>query len=250
VNFGQAIEVLKAGGRVARGGWNGRGMYLELQRPDANSKMSLPYIYMRTVQGDLVPWLASQTDVLGEDWSEVGRPAEGVHLRAAAVVAGKSAMLLVLCLLAVLVLAPAVALAQTTAPAASSPLSGLLAQFLTPAGIATIVGTLASIIFGIWKLSDLRKKQVSEAIHNGFHLVEDLAVTTDNTIDDKVAAGLKAIDDYMAAHGWRALKPDEVEQAKLGFSALNGQSKVAEKAASLAAAAAATAVKNADPPAP
>jgi hypothetical protein len=68
VNFGDAIAALKAGQKVARSGWNGRGMWLALQVPDVNSKMSLPYIYMSTVTGDLVPWLASQTDVLAEDW--------------------------------------------------------------------------------------------------------------------------------------------------------------------------------------
>jgi len=69
MNFGQAIEALKAGHKVARAGWNGKNMWLALQRPDTNSKMTLPYIYMFTAQGDLVPWLASQTDVLAEDWS-------------------------------------------------------------------------------------------------------------------------------------------------------------------------------------
>lgn len=69
LNFGQALEHLKAGGTVARVGWNGKGMWLALQRPDAGSKMTLPYIYMSTAQGDLVPWLASQTDMLAEDWT-------------------------------------------------------------------------------------------------------------------------------------------------------------------------------------
>ena len=69
-DFGEAIAILKAGGRVSRTGWNGKGMWLELQVPDAHSKMTLPYIYMSTAQGDLVPWLASQTDVLAEDWAE------------------------------------------------------------------------------------------------------------------------------------------------------------------------------------
>ena len=68
MNFGLAIELLKNGYRVAREGWNGRGQHLELQRPDAHSKMTLPYIYITTVQGDRVPWLASQTDMLAEDW--------------------------------------------------------------------------------------------------------------------------------------------------------------------------------------
>lgn len=67
-DFGEAIAFLKAGWVVWRDGWNGKGMYLQVQSPDAHSKMSLPYIYMRTAQGDLVPWLASQTDMLSEDW--------------------------------------------------------------------------------------------------------------------------------------------------------------------------------------
>lgn len=73
MNFGQAIEALKSGKKVARKGWNGKNMYLELQRPDEHSKMTLPYIYMRTAQGDFVPWLASQTDMLAEDWIIVDR---------------------------------------------------------------------------------------------------------------------------------------------------------------------------------
>lgn len=70
-NYSTALDALKSGYRVARAGWNGKGMWLALQRPDAHSKMTLPYIYMRTAQGDLVPWLASQTDLLAEDWELV-----------------------------------------------------------------------------------------------------------------------------------------------------------------------------------
>lgn len=67
-DFGEALKKLKAGLKVSRAGWNGKGMWLALQQPDANSKMSLPYVYMKTAQGDLVPWLASQTDILANDW--------------------------------------------------------------------------------------------------------------------------------------------------------------------------------------
>jgi hypothetical protein len=70
-DFGWALAALRNGFAVARRGWNGKGQYLKLQRPDAHSKMTLPYIYIRTVQGDLVPWLASQTDMLAEDWEIV-----------------------------------------------------------------------------------------------------------------------------------------------------------------------------------
>lgn len=68
LSFGQAIECLKRGGRVTRPGWNGKGMWLELQRPDEQSKMTEPYLYIYTAQGGLMPWLASQADVLAEDW--------------------------------------------------------------------------------------------------------------------------------------------------------------------------------------
>lgn len=68
MDFGEAIKALKAGQKVSRSGWNGKDMWLKLQEPDVNSKMTLPYIYMSTVAGDLVPWLASQTDMLANDW--------------------------------------------------------------------------------------------------------------------------------------------------------------------------------------
>lgn len=69
--MGEALARLKAGKKVSRHNWNGPGQYLTLQVPDENSKMTLPYIYITTVQGDLVPWLASQTDILAVDWMEV-----------------------------------------------------------------------------------------------------------------------------------------------------------------------------------
>ena len=66
--FEMALGVLRSGGRVRRTGWNGKGMYLGLQLSDENSKMDLPYIYMSMVQGNYVPWVASQTDMLIDDW--------------------------------------------------------------------------------------------------------------------------------------------------------------------------------------
>ena len=74
MHFGTALETLKVNGKVSRRGWNGKGLWLELQRPDAHSKMTLPYIYInypvdaQNTPGARVPWLASQTDVLAEDW--------------------------------------------------------------------------------------------------------------------------------------------------------------------------------------
>ena len=54
--------------RFTRKGWNGKDQYIQIQNPDKHSKMTRPYVYIKTVQGDLVPWLASQTDLLADDW--------------------------------------------------------------------------------------------------------------------------------------------------------------------------------------
>tara|TARA_R110000851_G_scaffold288465_2_gene442543 strand:+ start:627 stop:872 length:246 start_codon:yes stop_codon:yes gene_type:complete len=77
MNFGEAIAALRTGEHLQRAGWNGNGIFIELQTPDANSKMTSPYIFIDTtgLQTDnpdapksRVPWLASQTDMLAEDW--------------------------------------------------------------------------------------------------------------------------------------------------------------------------------------
>ena len=73
MDFGEALKALKSGGRVCRTGWNGKGMWLELQRPDEHSKMQRPYIYIKTAQDELVPWVASHGDLLGEDWNSIPR---------------------------------------------------------------------------------------------------------------------------------------------------------------------------------
>ena len=79
-SFGDAVEILKKGLRVARAGWNGKGMWLGLVNTgyydvgcsvvnDIDSL--LPWIGMKTADNKFVPWLASQTDVLAEDWQIV-----------------------------------------------------------------------------------------------------------------------------------------------------------------------------------
>jgi len=79
IGFSKALEVLKRGGTVARAGWNGKGMFIKIQTPDENSKMGLPYIYISTVDGKLVPWLASQTDLLAEeDWVVLTDPSYSI----------------------------------------------------------------------------------------------------------------------------------------------------------------------------
>ena len=84
MDFSQALDDLKDGLRVFRAGWNGKGLWLELQKPDGHSKMTLPYIFLsypndaKTTPGARVPWLPSQTDILAEDWGSTSEPAIGM----------------------------------------------------------------------------------------------------------------------------------------------------------------------------
>jgi len=73
MDFGDALKALKNddSAKIGRAGWNGKGMWLQLQTPDANSKMGMPYIYLSTVQGLLVPWNPNNIDMLAEDWEIV-----------------------------------------------------------------------------------------------------------------------------------------------------------------------------------
>jgi hypothetical protein len=66
--IGSAIEAMREGNFVARCGWNGKAQYLGMQFPDSRSENTLPYIWIRTQDGNRVPWLASQTDLLARDW--------------------------------------------------------------------------------------------------------------------------------------------------------------------------------------
>lgn len=83
MTFGDALIMLKSGKRVARAGWNGKGMFLFLVS-GSTFKVNRPpllgiypegevvnyhaHIDMRTADGTIVPWLCSQTDALAEDW--------------------------------------------------------------------------------------------------------------------------------------------------------------------------------------
>ncbi len=72
-DIGWAVRELWEGARVRRAGWNGKGMWLGLERPNpkpplGSLRITLPFVYMSTAQGDIVPWLCSQTDLLAKDW--------------------------------------------------------------------------------------------------------------------------------------------------------------------------------------
>lgn len=86
MNFGQALAAIKEGKLVARAGWNGKGMFVFLVPgstfnvnrapllgifPEGTEIIYRPHIDMRDAEGKIVPWLASQTDILAEDWNIV-----------------------------------------------------------------------------------------------------------------------------------------------------------------------------------
>lgn len=83
MDFGDALAALKAGDKVSRQGWNGKDMFLFLV-PGSHFTVNRPpllgiypegtgidyrsHIDMKTAQGDIVPWVASQSDLLADDW--------------------------------------------------------------------------------------------------------------------------------------------------------------------------------------
>jgi hypothetical protein len=87
MDFSDALRQCKLGRKISRTGWNGKSMYVVYQPgyPDgiainANTARAtgikqgttekfLPYLMFRTAQGEFVPWLASQTDLLSDDWT-------------------------------------------------------------------------------------------------------------------------------------------------------------------------------------
>jgi lysozyme len=66
LDFSDAMRRILDGEKMRRRGWNGKGMWIAYHVPVGD--ISLPFIYMFTVTGDTVPWLASQTDMLASDW--------------------------------------------------------------------------------------------------------------------------------------------------------------------------------------
>lgn len=65
LSFGTAFEQLKLGKKIKRTAWEG---YLELQVPDENSKMNRPYIFAVCKDGEIVPAVLNNLDLLAEDW--------------------------------------------------------------------------------------------------------------------------------------------------------------------------------------
>ena len=71
LQFETALDMVKRGKRVRRAGWNGKGMWIELRLASEHDPVAqMPYIQIKTADGGIVPWLASQTDLLSVDWEQ------------------------------------------------------------------------------------------------------------------------------------------------------------------------------------
>jgi len=67
--FEEALKLIKRGERLMREGWNGKGMYIYLEKIDNNRTLTRrPFIVIKDTDEMFVPWVASQTDILAEDW--------------------------------------------------------------------------------------------------------------------------------------------------------------------------------------
>lgn len=86
ITFSEALEALKRGKKVARSGWNGKGIFVFLVPgstfkvnrapllgiyPEGTEITYHAHIDMKTADNQIVPWLASQTDILANDWEEL-----------------------------------------------------------------------------------------------------------------------------------------------------------------------------------
>jgi hypothetical protein len=74
MNFSEALERVKCGKKLARDGWNGKGIWVRLFLP-GGSLLTHPFLIIEYPQGhpaypngSRIPWLASQSDILAEDW--------------------------------------------------------------------------------------------------------------------------------------------------------------------------------------
>ena len=88
-DFGWALSLLRSGKKVMREGWNGKGMWISLQKaypqgipinqntaestgiPEGTVCVFRPYLMMKSVDNAFVPWVASPSDLLADDWQEV-----------------------------------------------------------------------------------------------------------------------------------------------------------------------------------
>ena len=71
LNFSSALVLVKGGLKIRRDGWHGKELFVALQTPDGESKMTLAYLCIEYANGNRCPWIASHVDILSEDWYAV-----------------------------------------------------------------------------------------------------------------------------------------------------------------------------------
>lgn len=71
MDFSAALRDVKTGKHIQRKGWNGKGMYLFFVPADSivvEQRSMAAFIAIKDAQNNIVPWFASQADLLAEDW--------------------------------------------------------------------------------------------------------------------------------------------------------------------------------------
>lgn len=68
--IGWAIDEMRSNQLMRRRGWHGEGMWVAICE-ESGAKMTAPFLYMRLPNGRLIPWVASQSDLLADDWEHV-----------------------------------------------------------------------------------------------------------------------------------------------------------------------------------
>lgn len=144
-------------------------------------------------------------------------------------------------LLLAVIAAPVFATAQPDQPTLTLPgdvaaegpsrVDRLLDAAMTPEGAALLLGALGSLLGGVVGTSAVRRRRVAKAVQAAYHLVEAVSSETPSPLDDKAAEGLKQLNRYLVANGWREATPAEKALAELEFKALHGEDKRAEKVA-------------------
>lgn len=71
MTFSKALELLKDGCALTRTGWNGKGQCIHIEFVQPGESMTMNYISFLAGNGAIVPWVASQTDLLSNDWELV-----------------------------------------------------------------------------------------------------------------------------------------------------------------------------------
>lgn len=106
----------------------------------------------------------------------------------------------------------------------------MLTLLLNPT-VISVLGSVILFLLGQWFKSskDKAESNFTLGVKLAYNIVSEISLRTPNTVDDKVALGLKYLRDFLDTNNQKLSAADE-EKAKLLFQAMHGEEKLAEKA--------------------